>query len=467
MARFFSRSSIQQAAPQAVPNAQQPQQSASAQYAALRRKDISKTGKATTSQALRNLLRGSSPAEKQFATEVLRTLLDFKAAEYAKNNTGMQNALSQLRAAFSSPPPAAGVTYTDCLELGKNRSRIFKSKLPDTLRELAQEAMNVCGPRSVVTQTNHKFLFDAGLGGNVNFAQTRTSDIDECIRLLCRSCSKENDHIWSGFSRPGTSQRYVVERSFIGALQSLLADIDRDFSPQLEEFRTVSMRFGAHSDRRTLLHVATDFARQTESVRQRANATRVIPVIARDDVQMESPGVFNKEQGSHLSRCHAWSVLPHRAPQVSFEKGVTSLASVAMFSQTFVHKLGMGFDIIVIVTLSGMFPFEGQNGSVSPDFVRAHEFMRSEKAKGFWGPTEIECVNASGSSLRYKRHFKIEGGDGKWARCGVLSWPVSVHVGPSMVLKWAFGRLESVVVFEKLREGRYTERFFYYDRVSG
>ena len=144
---------------------------------------------------------------------------------------------------------------------------------------------------------------------------------------------------------------------------------------------------------------------------------------------------------------------------------MTSLASVAMFSQKFFHTLGGGFDFITPVTLMGEFPLEGQN--VSPDFVRAHEFMRSEQAKGFWGPTEIECVNASGSSLRYKRHFKIEGGDGKWARCGVLSWPVSVHVGPSMVLKWAFGRLESVVVFEKLREGHYTEKFFTYDRVSG
>lgn len=194
MARFFSRSTNQQA----VSNAQQPRQSASEQYAALRRKDISSTGKANTSQALRNLLRGSSSTEKQFATQVLRSLLDFKAAEYAKNNTGMQNALSQLRAAFRSPPPAAGVTYTDCLELGKNRSRIFKSKLPDTLRGLTQEAMNVFGPKSVVTQTNHKFLFDAGLGGNVNIAE-RASVIDGNIRSLCRSLSKENDHFWNQF----------------------------------------------------------------------------------------------------------------------------------------------------------------------------------------------------------------------------------------------------------------------------
>lgn len=267
------------------------------------------------------------------------------------------------------------------------------------------------------------------------------------------------------------STTYVLERSFIGALQALLDDIERSFCPQLNEFMTASMRFGAHADRRTLLHVATDFARQSEAARQSGSATRVAPVIARDDYTYHGAiGVFAKEHIRDLSRFHAWSALPHRAPQVGFEKGIASLASIALFAQKFEHLVGKGFDVLTTLTTVGIFPFEGQNASLPPEFVRAHEFMRSEKAIGLWGPVEIECLNASGTSLRFKRYFKIEGGVGeveKWARCVVLSWPVSVQVGPSTVLNWTFGRLESVVILEKLREARYSEKFFLYDRVSG
>ena len=206
----------------------------------------------------------------------------------------MQNALTQPQAAFSGTSPADEVNYTKCLELGRNRPRVFKSKLPDTLRGLAKEARNVCGQRSVVSQNNHKFLFDAGLGGNVNLAQNRTSEIDNHIRILCRSCSKENDHIWNKSRR--NALNYTIERSFIGALQLLPEDIDRNQSPQLQAFRTVSMRFGPHADCRTLLHVATDFARQSEYARRTASWTRIAPVIAQHDYQVVSPGVFDNNQ---------------------------------------------------------------------------------------------------------------------------------------------------------------------------
>ena len=160
MARFFSRSTNQQAAPQAAPNAQQAQQDPRTHYRSLRRSpDGVENTKQTTSDLLLNLAQSQNSREQKFATDVVRYLLDFKAAEYANQRTNESAALNQLRQTIGRKPNTVQVTYDECLQLVKNRSSVFKRKLPDTIRNLTSQLLSLhLPPPGIVTERNRTFL---------------------------------------------------------------------------------------------------------------------------------------------------------------------------------------------------------------------------------------------------------------------------------------------------------------------
>lgn len=147
-----------------------PQQTPQQHYKSLRRGNITSAGKTATVDKLLTLAASNNTTEKKVVTDVVRNLLDFKAAEKANNRNTINTALRGVRAAI---PQAnnQGLTYDECLELAKNRSGLFQRKLPDTLKRLVDNLMLLSLPSpGLITDINRAFLIDCGLREKVNLA---------------------------------------------------------------------------------------------------------------------------------------------------------------------------------------------------------------------------------------------------------------------------------------------------------
>ncbi len=149
-----------------------PQQTPQQHYQSLRRGNITSAGKTATFDKLLALATSNNTTEKKIVTDVVRNLLDFKAAERAKDRNTINNSLRGVRDAIPQPNNQ-GLTYDECLELAKNRSGIFQRKLPDTLRRLVDDLLRLSLPSpGLITDTNRAFLIDCGLRAKVNLATT-------------------------------------------------------------------------------------------------------------------------------------------------------------------------------------------------------------------------------------------------------------------------------------------------------
>ena len=147
-----------------------PQQTPQQHYKSLRRGNITSAGKTATVDKLLALAASNNTTEKKIVTDVVRNLLDFKAAEKANNRNTINTALRGVRSAI---PQAnnQGLTYDECLELAKNRSGLFQRKLPDTLKRLVDDLLLLSLPSpGLITDTNRAFLIDCGLRAKVNLA---------------------------------------------------------------------------------------------------------------------------------------------------------------------------------------------------------------------------------------------------------------------------------------------------------
>jgi hypothetical protein len=234
------------------------------EYRNIERHNISSNDKQTTATEILRLAASSNPRDKKFATGIVRDLMDFKAAEYQKKQSRMQSALGSLRQRFQSPPNGAQVTYDACVMLVKNRSSIFKSKLPDTARKLVEAMLEIHLPLpGIVSDANKDFLGTCNLAQKVNRTEERQL-IDKCLQDFFEACTSGNDKHWNAMAQ--TSRSYYRYISHADALNLIGKDVARDLVETRAFFCHQPARVGGASGTDSMLLIASDWVRQQDEL---------------------------------------------------------------------------------------------------------------------------------------------------------------------------------------------------------
>jgi hypothetical protein len=457
-------------------------------YRNIRRRTIRSDDKQATAAEILRLANSSKPRDTKFAAGIVRDLLDFKAGEYQKRQAQMHSALASLRKRFQSPPQDAGVTYDACVMLVKNRSSVFKSKLPDTAKRLVEAVLRLQLPSpGVVSDANRDFLRECKFTQLMTLADD-DAEIDKHVQSFFESCRSSNDKYFRALNRATSKPpQYYRYYTHADALNLICKDIyrlsDDDANPEdLHYFVQRPAGVAGAPGIDSMLLNATDWVRQQGeldlgveglllgSVSDRRKdlkhdlnfkegrdwgglrAGLLEPHIRNDGVVLRLPskegrgrrlgGTTNSVLPVTIQICKSlrcWRDDRRRGARPARDIESIGRMCLAMcfvgIAQSFNVAMGLGLDTM------GLYLGHGtsrriheeskeklRNAGISKSFLNALNFFESNRVNIKKTGKIADGCNASSRSFAYHSFFMVEGGEEgrRWRRFVKYSVPVSV-----------------------------------------